>query len=161
MNSPYPDLADALLTRAATRAPRAARMARRALADAAWASRRLRRLQLISGWLAWLTPGLLLLVIIGSLTQNNSSLVETLWEITALAVLLAGLAIAIADSGHYYVKPLAADGLSEYRETTSASTQAASWQAVVEGQGRAPCQFDLEIAWALAADDQAPHDEAT
>lgn len=155
MTSPHPDLAETLLARAAARAPRAARMARRALADPAWTDRRQRRLRLVSGWLAWLTPGLLLLVIIGSLAQNNSALVETLWEITALAVLLAGIAIAIADSGHYYVKPLSADGLNEWQEVAATSAQAASWQGIVSAQARPPCQFDLEIAWALAAAEEA------
>ncbi|MDO6388024.1 hypothetical protein [Uliginosibacterium sp. 31-12] len=146
--------AQQLLDLAAPHAARSVRLARQYLGKAASIDTQALRWRRISTTLAAIAPILLLAVIAGSLIQTNSALVETLWEFTAGAMLLAGVGIAIADSRGFFLRSINADTpllLEEVHQVEEASELARAWHAVVTQEQRPLRQFDLEIMWALSA----------
>lgn len=147
-----------LLKNAEAQAGRSVRIARQCLGKPALLDAQRVLWRRLSNSMAALAPVMLVLVIAGSLVQTNSALIETIWEITAAAILLAGVLIAFADSRSFYLKPI--DNSSATREELlqleNRSAQARAWHDIVRAEGRALHQFDLEIMWALAALDHPP-----
>ena len=144
-----------LLDRAASRAGTAVSYARKTLGKPEHIATLRQRWRKLSGVLMICAPVMLAGVIAGSVIQTNSRLIETLWEATAAAMLLGGIALAFADSRSFYLKDLQATQantqLEELAQLALRSQLAAAWQAVIVKEGRTPHQFDLDIMWALVA----------
>lgn len=141
-----------LLDRASAKASRSVRLARKCIGKPQFITRQATFCRRLSMSMAALAPVLLVLVIIGSLVQTNSSLIETLWEITAGAILLAGLLIATADSRNFFLKVIDQKSpvqQAEARKLSEESALAKAWLDFVGTEARALHQFDLEIMWAL------------
>lgn len=151
---------ETLLSNAEAHASRSVRIARSCLGNPSVLESKIGFWKRLSSTAATLAPIMLLLVIAGSLFQTNSSLVETLWEVTAAATLLAGLVIAFSDSRHFYLKPVEQTAAirEELLQLENKSSQARAWHTFLREEGRRLHQFDLEIMWALATLDNPSTD---
>lgn len=142
-----------LLALAEPVATKSVRFARMAVSSPSAIVEQQRRWRRVSASFAAAAPALLVFVIAGSLMHTNSALVETVWEITAAAILLSGIVIAVADSQGYYLTTLSAEQTPaqwlELTELAERSPQAAAWRDQATKTGRTLHQFDLEIMWAV------------
>ena len=158
-----PDLdPQTLLKQAESHASRSVRIARSSLGKPEIIASRRVFWRRISNSMAVLAPIMLILVIAGSMIQTHSALVETRWEITAAAMLLAGVLIAIADSCGFYLKPVDTSQTvrEELLQLENRSAGARAWHEFVRQEGRPLYQFDIEIMWALATEDRPDEQNA-